>query len=321
MKAIRVHAAGGPEALSYEDVPDPKAGDGQAVVKVEAIGLNFAEINARKNANTANGPVGIGGEAAGTIVDVGPGVQGFKAGDRVAFNGVPGAYAELVAAPAERLVPVPASLTSKQAAAVLLQGMTAHYLACTTYPLKSGDSCLVHAAAGGVGVLLCQMAHNRGARVIGTVSTEAKTKVASDCGADDVVLYSQVDFEDEVKKLTGGSGVNVVYDSVGKTTFTKGFGCLRPRGMMVLYGQSSGPIEAFDASVLQRGSLFFTRTGLANYTLTRDELMQRSGEVFGWVADGSLKLHIHAEFPLKDASKAQAAMEQRETVGKVLLIP
>jgi NADPH2:quinone reductase len=321
MKAIRVHAAGGPEALSYEDVADPKAGDGQAVVKVEAIGLNFAEINARKNANTANGPVGIGGEAAGTIVDVGPGVQGFKAGDRVAFNGVPGAYAELVAAPAERLVPVPASLTSKQAAAVLLQGMTAHYLACTTYPLKSGDSCLVHAAAGGVGVLLCQMAHNRGARVIGTVSTEAKAKVASDCGADDVVLYSQVDFEDEVKKLTGGSGVNVVYDSVGKTTFTKGFGCLRPRGMMVLYGQSSGPIEAFDASVLQRGSLFFTRTGLANYTLTRDELMQRSGEVFGWVADGSLKLHIHAEFPLKDASKAQAAMEQRETVGKVLLIP
>jgi NADPH2:quinone reductase len=321
MKAIRVHAAGGPEALSYEDVPDPKAGDGQAVVKVEAIGLNFAEINARKNANTANGPVGIGGEAAGTIVDVGPGVQGFKAGDRVAFNGVPGAYAELVAAPAERLVPVPANLTSKQAAAALLQGMTAHYLACTTYPLKAGDSCLVHAAAGGVGVLLCQMAHNRGARVIGTVSTEAKAQVARDCGADDVVLYSQVDFEDEVKKLTGGSGVNVVYDSVGKTTFTKGFGCLRPRGMMVLYGQSSGPIEAFDASVLQRGSLFFTRTGLANYTLTRDELMQRSGEVFGWVADGSLKLHIHAEFPLKDASKAQAAMEQRETVGKVLLIP
>jgi NADPH2:quinone reductase len=165
------------------------------------------------------------------------------------------------------------------------------------------------------------MAHNRGARVIGTVSTEEKAKVASACGADETVLYSQVDFEDEVKKLTDGRGLNVVYDSVGKTTFMKGFGCLKPRGMMVLYGQSSGPIEAFDASVLQRGSLFFTRTGLANYTLTRDELMQRSGEVFGWVADGSLKLHIHAEFPLQEASKAQAAMEKRETVGKVLLIP
>ena len=321
MKAIRVHAAGGPEALSYEDVADPKAGEGQAVVKVEAIGLNFAEINARRNANTAQGPVGIGGEAAGTIAEVGAGVQGFSAGDRVAFNGVPGAYAEMVAVPAARLVPVPAALTTKQAAAVLLQGMTAHYLACTTYPLAAGDSCLVHAAAGGVGLLLCQMAHNRGARVIGTVSTEEKAKVAKASGADDVVLYSKVDFEDEVKGLTGGSGVNVVYDSVGKSTFLKGFGCLKPRGMMVLYGQSSGPIEGFDASVLQRGSLFFTRTGLATYTATRDELLERAGDVFDWMANGRLKVHVHAEFPLRDASKAQEAMEKRETVGKVLLIP
>jgi NADPH2:quinone reductase len=321
MKAIRVHQAGGPEVLSYEDVPDPKAGEGQAVVRVEAIGLNFAEINARKNANTSQGPVGIGGEAAGTIVEVGTGVQGFSAGDRVAFNGVPGAYAEMVAAPAERLVPVPDSLTTKQAAAVLLQGMTAHYLACTTYPLSQGNSCLVHAAAGGVGLLLCQIAHNRGASVIGTVSTDEKAKVAKECGADDMVLYTQVDFEDEVKKLTGGTGVNVVYDSVGKSTFLKGFGCLKPRGMMVLYGQSSGPIEGFDPAVLQRGSLFFTRTGLANYTLSREELMQRAGDVFDWVAKGQLKLHIHAEFPLKDASKAQESMENRATIGKVLLIP
>ncbi len=321
MKAIRVHAAGGPEALTYEDVDDPKAGAGQVVMKVEAIGLNFAEVNARRNANTAQGPVGIGGEAAGTIQEVGADVQGFKVGDRVAFNGVPGAYAELVAVPAERLIPVPANLTTKQAAAALLQGMTAHYLACTTYPLTSGDTCLVHAAAGGVGLLLCQIAHNRGARVIGTVSTEEKAKAARESGADEVVLYSGVDFEEEVSRLTDGNGVNVVYDSVGKTTFLKGFNCLRPLGMMVLYGQASGAIDPFDASIMQRNSLLFTRAGLANYTATREALLQRSGDIFDWVGNGQLKLHIHAEFPLEEASKAQQALEGRATMGKVLLVP
>ncbi len=321
MKAIRVHAAGGPEALVYEEVDDPRAAAGQAVVKVEAIGLNFAEINARRNANTTEGPVGIGGEAAGTIVEVGADIQDFKPGDRVAFNGVPGCYAELVSAPAERLIAIPANLTTKQAAAVLLQGMTAHYLACTTYPLASGDTCLVHAAAGGVGLLLCQIASNRGARVIGTVSTDEKAKVAKTSGAHDVVLYADFDFEEEVKRLTDGSGVNVVYDSVGKSTFLKGFNCLRPRGMMVLYGQASGPIDPFDASVLQRGSLVFTRAGLANYTATRDELLQRAGDVFDWVSSGQLKVHIHAEYPLKEASKVQKALESRSTIGKVLLIP
>ena len=321
MKAIRVHAAGGPEALIYEDVDDPKASAGQIVMKVEAIGLNFAEVNARRNANTAQGPVGIGGEAAGTIVEVGADVQGFKTGDRVAFNGVPGAYAEMVAVPAERVIPVPDNLTTKQAAASLLQGMTAHYLACTTYPLKSGDTCLVHAAAGGVGLLLCQIAHNRGARVIGTVSTEEKAKAARESGADDVILYSEVDFEEEVNRLTDGAGVNVVYDSVGQSTFLKGFNCLRPLGMMALYGQASGAIEPFDASIMQRNSLLFTRAGLANYTLTREILLQRAGDIFDWVGNGQLKLHVHAEFPLQEASKAQQALESRATIGKVLLIP
>jgi NADPH:quinone reductase len=321
MKAIRVHAAGGPEALVYEEVPDPKVAPGQVLVRVEAVGMNFAEINARRNANTANGPVGIGGEAAGTVVEVGPDVQGFKAGDRVAFNGVQGAYAEILAVPAGRLVPIPDNVTTKQAASSLLQGMTAHYLATSTYPLSQGDSCVVHAAAGGVGLLLCQIAHRRGARVFGTVSTEAKAKAAGEAGADQVILYSQVDFAEEVNRLTDGKGVNVVYDSVGQTTFLKGFDCLKSRGMMVLYGGASGPVGTFDPAVLQRNSLFFARAGLAAYTATREELLQRSGEVFRWVGDGSLKVHIHAEFPLKDAARGQEALGNRETIGKVLLIP
>ena len=216
---------------------------------------------------------------------------------------------------------IPDGVTTKQAAASLLQGMTAHYLACATYPLGANDSCLVHAAAGGVGLLLCQIASRRGARVIGTVSTEAKAEAARRAGANDVVLYSQVDFEEEVKRLTDGEGVSVVYDSVGQTTFLKGFNCLRPRGMMVLYGQSSGLIGPFDAGVLQRSSLFFARTGLAAYTATREELLERSGDIFGWVGSGALKIHVHAEFPLEDAAKAQAALESRATIGKVLLIP
>ena len=322
MKAVRVHKAGGPEGLVYEDVPDPKAGTGQVVVKIEAIGLNFAEVNQRRNANPASLPMPIGGEAAGTVAEVGAGVTQFEVGQRVAFNGVPGAYAEMVAAPAARLVRIPDNVTTKQAAAALLQGMTAHYLACSTYPLGADDTCLVHAAAGGVGLLLCQIAARRGARVIGTVSTEAKGKAAREAGAGETILYTQSDFAEEVKRLTDGRGVDVVYDSVGQTTFAKGLDCLRTRGMMVVYGQASGPIAPVDTGLLStKGCVYLTRVNLGTYTATRQELEERSGDVFGWVGSGQLKVHIHGEYPLAEAAKAQAALEHRETIGKVLLVP
>ena len=322
MKAVRVHKAGGPEGMVYEDVPDPKAGAGQVVVKVEAIGLNFAEVNRRRDADPASLPMPLGGEAAGTVAEVGTGVTTFKVGDRVAFNGVPGAYAELVAAPAARLVRIPDNVTTKQAAAVLLQGMTAHYLACSTYPLGAHDTCLVHAAAGGVGLLLCQIAKQRGARVIGTVSTEKKAKAAQEAGASETVLYTQMDFAEEAKRLTDGRGVDVVYDSVGKTTFAKGLDCLRPRGMMVVYGQASGPISPIDTGLLStKGCLYLTRVNLGTYTATRQELDERSGDIFDWVASGRLKVYICGEYPLAEAAKAQAALEHRETIGKVLLVP
>jgi NADPH2:quinone reductase len=322
MKAVRVHKAGGPEGLVYEDVPNPKAGAGQVVVKVEAIGLNFAEVNQRRNANLASLPMPIGGEAAGTVAEVGAGVSQFKVGDRVAFNGVPGAYAELVAAPAARLVRVPDQVTTKQAAAALLQGMTAHYLACSTYPLGANHTCLVHAAAGGVGLLLCQIAAQRGARVIGTVSTEEKAKAAREAGANAAILYTQIDFAEEVKRLTDGRGVDVVYDSVGQTTFAKGLDCLRPRGTMVVYGQASGPIPPVDTGLLStKGCLYLTRVNLGTYTATRQELEERSGEVFRWVGNGQLKVHIFGEYPLAQAARAQGALEHRETTGKVLLVP
>jgi NADPH2:quinone reductase len=322
MKAVRVHKPGGPEGLVYEDVPDPKAGAGQAVVKVEAIGLNFAEVNRRRNAEAASLPMPIGGEAAGTIVGVGSGVTEFKVGDRVAFNGVPGAYAEMVAAPVARLVHVPDHVPTKQAAAALLQGMTAHYLACSTYPLGANHTCLVHAAAGGVGLLLCQIAAQRGARVIGTVSTEEKAKAAREAGASEAILYTQIDFAQEVKRFTDGHGVDVIYDSVGETTFTKGLDCLRPRGMMVVYGQASGPIPPVNTDLLStKGCLYLTRVNLGTYTATRQELDERSGDIFRWVGNGQLKVHVFAEYPLAEAAKAQAALEHRETIGKVLLVP
>ena len=322
MKAVRVHKPGGPEGLVYEEVPEPKAGAGQALVKIEAIGLNFAEVNRRRDADPASLPMPIGGEAAGTVVEVGDSVTGFKIGDRVAFNGVPGAYAEKVVAPAARLVCVPDHMTTKQAAAVLLQGMTAHYLACSTYPLGARDTCLVHAAAGGVGLLLCQIAKQRGARVIGTVSTEAKAEAAREAGASETILYSQVDFAEAVKRLTDGRGVDVVYDSVGRTTFAKSLDCLRPRGMMVVYGQASGPISPVDTGLLStKGCLYLTRVNLGTYTATRQELEERSGDIFDWMASGRLHVHICGEFPLAEAAKAQAALEHRETIGKVLLIP
>src|SRR5437879_5202778 len=321
MKAIRVNAPGGPEVLRYEDTPEPTPKAGEATVKVDAAGINYVDVYQRSGQYKLALPLTLGLEAGGTVTAIGPNVTEVKVGDKVAYSGVPGAYAQYAAVPASRLVVLPSGLSTRQGAAAMLQGLTAHYLACSTYPLKSGDTCLVHAAAGGVGLLLCQSARMRGARVIGTVSTEEKAKLARETGASDVILYTKQDFEVEVKRITGGKGLQVVYDSVGQTTFDKGFNCLAPRGMMVLYGQSSGPIGAFDPQVLnQKGSLFLTRPSLGHYTATREELQQRAGEVLGWIRDGKLKLRTELEFPLKDAAQAHRALEGRKTTGKVLLI-
>jgi NADPH2:quinone reductase len=320
MKAIRIHSFGGPDVLRYEDVAVPSPGAGQALVRVEAAGLNFTDIYRRSGLYKVELPHTLGLEGAGTVNAIGPGVTGLAVGDRVAVTDVPGAYAQYVLAPADRLVPIPPGVSARQAAAVILQGMTAHYLALATYPLQRGDVCLVHAAAGGVGLLLCQIAKRCGARVIATVSTEAKAELARKAGADEIIFYTRQDFEVEVKRLTG-AGVQVVYDSVGKTTFEKGLDCLRPRGMMVLFGQSSGPVAPIDPQVLnQKGSLFLTRPTLFNYIATRDELLSRAGEVLGWLADGSLSVRIDREYPLADAASAHRALEGRETTGKVLLL-
>jgi len=322
MKAVRIHAPGGPEVLKYEDVPEPQPKAGEAVVKVDAAGLNYIDVYYRSGQYKAELPMTLGLEAGGTVTAVGPNVTEVRVGDKVAYTGVAGAYAQYAAVPAQRLVVLPAGVSTRQGAAAMLQGMTAHYLACSTYPLKRGDTCLVHAAAGGVGLLLCQIAKMRGASVIGTVSTEAKAKLAREAGADEVILYTTQDFEAEVKRLTSGRGVQVVYDSVGKTTFEKGLSCLAPRGLMALYGQSSGPIGTFDPQVLnQKGSLFLTRPSLVHHVATREELLQRAGEVLGWIRDGKLRLRTEFEFPLKDAAEAHRALEGRKTTGKVLLIP
>ncbi|HXG05647.1 MAG TPA: quinone oxidoreductase [Candidatus Binatia bacterium] len=322
MKAVRVHTVGGPEVLRYEDVPEPTPKAGEAIVKIDAAGLNYIDVYYRSGLYKTDLPFTLGLEAAGTVTAVGPGVSEVKVGDKVAYTGVPGAYAEYAAVPAARLVVLPDGVTTRQGAAAMLQGMTAHYLACTTYPLRPGDTCLVHAAAGGVGLLLVQIAKMRGARVIGTVSTEDKAKLARQAGADEVILYTQQDFEAEVKRLTGGKGVQVVYDSVGKTTWDKSLSSLALRGMMVLYGQSSGPIGQIDPQILnQKGSLFLTRPSLFHYTATREELLQRAGEVLGWVRDGRLRLRMEHEYPLKEAAEAHRALEGRRTTGKVLLIP
>jgi NADPH:quinone reductase len=322
MKAVRVHTAGGPEALKFEDVPEPTPKAGEAIVKVDAAGLNYIDVYQRSGLYKLDMPLTLGLEAGGTVTAVAPGVTEVKVGDKVAYTGVPGAYAQHAAVPAAKLVVLPQGVSTRQGAAAMLQGMTAHYLACSTYPLKKGDTCLVHAAAGGVGLLLCQMAKMRGARVIGTVSTDEKAKLAREAGADEVILYTTQDFEAETKRITGGKGLQVVYDSVGKTTFEKGFNVLAPRGMMILYGQSSGPVPPFDAGILgAKGSLFLTRPSLFAYTATRDELLQRAGEVLGWIRDGKLKLRMEFEFPLKDVAEAHRALESRKTTGKVLLIP
>ncbi len=322
MKAIRVHAPGGPEALRYEDVAQPSPAAGQVLVKVEAAGVNYIDVYQRNGLYKVATPFTLGQEAAGVVSAVGAGVTDPKVGDRVVYASILGAYAEYAVVPADRVVVLPEGVTTRQAAAVMVQGMTAHYLACTTYPLKTGDTCLVHAAAGGVGLLLCQVASRRGARVIGTVSTREKAALARDAGARDVILYTEQDFEAEAKRLTGGLGLQVVYDSVGKTTFEKGLNCLTRRGMMVLYGQSSGPIGSFDPQVLsQKGSLFLTRPTIAHYIATRAELVTRAGEVLSWVKSGTLKLRIEHEFSLAEAAEAHRALEARKTTGKVLLIP
>ncbi|OLB06670.1 MAG: NADPH:quinone reductase [Gemmatimonadetes bacterium 13_2_20CM_69_27] len=322
MKAIRVHSPGGPEALRYEDVPQPSPAAGDVLVKVEAAGVNYIDVYQRTGMYKVATPFTLGQEAAGVVTAVGPGVSDPKPGDRVAYTSILGAYAEYAVVPADRVVVLPDGVTTRQAAAAMVQGMTAHYLACTTYPLKAGDTCLVHAAAGGVGLLLCQIASRRGARVIGTVSTREKAALARDAGARDVILYTEQDFEAEAKRLTNGLGLQVVYDSVGKTTFEKGLNCLARRGMMVLYGQSSGPVGSFDPQVLnQKGSLFLTRPTIAHYIATRAELVARAGEVLAWVKSGTLKLRIEHEFSLAEAAEAHRALEARKTTGKLLLIP
>jgi len=322
MKAIRVHTPGGPEAMKFDDIPTPAPKAGEALVKVDAAGLNYIDVYFRTGQYKADLPLTLGLEAGGTVTAVGPGTTDVNVGDKVAYTGVPGAYADYAVVPAARLVVLPAGLSTKQGAAMMLQGMTAHYLATSTYPLKRGDTCLVHAAAGGVGLLLCQIAKMRGARVIGTVSTDEKAKLTREAGADEVILYSKQDFEAEVKRLTDGKLLQVVYDGVGKTTFEKGFNCLAPRGMMVLYGAASGPIGAFDPQILNvKGSLFLTRPSLNHHIITRAELVQRATEIGQWIKDGKLKLRVEFEFPLKDAAEAHRALEGRKTTGKVLLIP
>ena len=322
MKAIRVHSTGGPEVMKLEDVPTPAPGRGEVLVKIEAIGVNYTDIYTRMGWTKAPLPLTPGVEAAGSVQALGPEVAGLRAGDRVAYAGALGAYAESAVVPARRLVKLPTETEFRTAAAAMLQGMTAHYLSHSTYPLKAGDTALIHAAAGGVGLLLVQMAKMRGARVFGTVSTEAKARLARDAGADEVILYTQTDFEADVKRLTAERGVQVVYDSIGKATFDKSLNCLAPRGYLVLFGNASGPVPPFDLQVLnQKGSLFITRPTLGNYTATVEELDHRADEVLGWVAAGRLRLRIEAALPLEEAAEAHRRLSARETSGKLLLLP
>lgn len=321
MKAIRVHELGGPDVLRYEDVVVPEPGARQAVVKVEAIGLNFVDCNYRKGAYKTALPFTPGMEAAGTVAAIGPEVTEIRVGDRVAYAPHMGAYAEYALVPAERLVKVPDGLDARSAAAAILQGMTAHYLATSVYPLKKGDTALVHAAAGGVGLLLTQIAKMRGARVLGTVSTRERAELARKAGVDDVILYTEQDFEAEVMRLTDGKGVDVVYDSVARTTFDKSLKSVRVRGTLALFGQASGPSEPVDPLRLWEKSVFLTRPALAHYTMTRDELLARANDVLGWVKAGKLRVTISRVLPLKDAPEAHRLLEGRQTTGKVLMIP
>lgn len=321
MKAIQIKKTGGPEALEFVEIPVPQAKPNEAVVKVAASGVNFIDVYHREGRYPVALPFVIGQEGAGVISAVGAEVKSLRAGDRVAWTSVMGSYAEYAAVPADRLVKIPQGVSEREAAAVMLQGMTAHYLAYTTFPLKRGDTALVHAAAGGVGLLLVQLAHNIGVRVIGTVSTEEKAKLAREAGADEIIFYTQSDFESETKRLTGGKGVDVVYDSVGKTTFEKGLNVLRPRGMMALFGGSSGAVPPFDPIMLsQKGSLFLTRPSLNHYIANREELEMRAGALFGMILAKKLKLRVEHIYPLQEAQQAHRDLEGRKTTGKLLLI-
>ena len=322
MTAVRLHAPGGPDALSLDTVPVPQSDTGHALVRVDAVGVNFIDVYKRRGLYRIPLPSTLGEEGAGTVVALGDGVADLAVGDRVAWAIVTGGYAEYAAVPAAKLVPLPDAVSAEQGAAIMLQGLTAHYLATSTCPLKPGDRCLIHAGAGGVGLLLIQIAKRRGAWVIATVGSDEKATLARAAGADAVIVYTRDDFASETRRLTGDRGVHVVYDSVGATTFEAGLGVLAPRGMMVLFGQSSGPVSPIDPQVLnQRGSLFLTRPTLGNYIATRDELLARAGDLFEWLTAGELDVRIGAEFALADVREAHRALEGRRTTGKVLLVP
>ena len=322
-RIVRIHKTGGPEVMQLDEVQLPPPGPGQALVRVEAAGVNFIDIYHRTGHYQLPLPLAMGGEGAGIVEQVGPGVSEVRTGQRVAWTTVNGAYATHAIVPADRLVPVPEGVSAKLAAAVMLQGMTAHYLSHDTYPLKRGEWCVIHAAAGGVGLLFCQIAGKRiGARVIGTAGTEDKAQLARTAGAEEVVVYSKTDFEPEVKRLTGGAGASVVYDSVGKDTFDRGLKCLRRRGMMVLFGQSSGPVPPIDpARLAAGGSLYLTRPTLPSYTTTREELVARAGAVLDMVRRRELEVKIEAELPLAQAARAHEMLASRKTTGKLVLVP
>jgi NADPH2:quinone reductase len=314
MKAVYVDTPGGPENLKYADLPTPKPGPGQALVKIAAAGVNFIDIYFRIGLYKAEPPILLGNEGAGVVEEVAPDVKDLKPGDRVAYAMARGSYAEYAVVPAWQLVKLPDSVDFPTAAAAMLQGMTAHYLTHSTFPLQAGQSCLIHAAAGGVGLLLVQMAKMLGAHVTGTVGNESKVQQCKDAGADEVIVYTQDDFVAKAKNM------HVVYDSVGKTTFLKSLDCLRPRGMMVTFGNASGPAPDFSPLILtQKGSLFVTRPSLAAYSANAEEVHWRAGDVLNWIATGKLKLHIHKKYALKDAGQAQTDLESRNTTGKLVL--
>jgi len=322
MRAIRVSATGGPEALQLEDMPTPEPGLGQVRIKVEAAGVNFIEIYQRKGQYKAPLPLTPGSEAAGVLDAVGPNVTDVHVGERVASVNALGSYAQYALVEADRVVPLPEGVSVEVAAAVMTQGITAHFLAYSVFPLQVGQTALIHAAAGGVGQLLVQIAKRRGARVIGTVGSSEKARIARERGADEVILYNETDFEAETKRLTSGDGVDVVYDSVGRTTFENGLNVLKPRGLMALFGQSSGPVAPLDPQILNaKGSLFLTRPTYRHYIATREELLWRTGDLFGWIAAGELRVRIDRTFPLAEAAAAHQYLEDRKTQGKVLLLP
>ena len=320
MKAIQVNVPGGPDSLQLVDIPKPEPGPGQARVRIAASGVNFIDIYFRTGLYKSDNPIAIGSEASGTVESVGAGVTEVAAGDRVAYVMARGSYAEYAVVPAAQLVKIPDSVSFDTAAAVMLQGMTAHYLTRSTFPLKAGDTCLVHAAAGGAGGLIVQMAKSIGARVFGTVSTPAKAQIAREAGADETILYTEQEFDVEARRLTGGRGVDVVYDSVGQTTFDRSLNSLRPRGMLALFGQSSGPVQNFEPNTLNgKGSLYLTRPSLGHYLLNREELVWRATDVLNAVAAGALRLRIDRTYPLAEAAQAHRDLESRKTAGKLLL--